>query len=199
MSQEFLRENNNSKQLVNGNISDEDLVIFVREKNKEAYSFIIDRYQKRIGRYIYRLINDQEEANDLTQQALVNAYVNLYKFDEKRKFSSWIYRIAHNLAVNWIRKKKAVISLDYNEVISSKLASEIDTAKEVSRKELNEKLTSLINKLPEKFKEPFILKYIEEKSYNEISDILRMPKNTVGTIISRAKKILKKELEKTYG
>ena len=187
-----------NKVTIDETLSDEDLVFYIREKDKEAYSYIIDRYKKRIWRYINRLINNPNETDDLTQQTLVNVYVNLNSFDGDKKFSSWIYRIAHNLAVNWIKRKKASISLDHNEVVASRLSSEIDVFKKVSENEFYEKVTMLINKLPEKFKEPFILRYMEDKTYNEISDILRMHKSTVGTMINRAKKILKKELKKIY-
>ncbi len=102
------------------------------------------------------------------------------------------------MAVNWIKKKKAVISIDENEVVASRLMAKTDIIKEASNKQLSTELTKAINNLPHKFKEPFILKYIEDKTYEEISDIMRLPKNTVGTIISRAKKLLRKDLDKIY-
>ncbi len=126
-------------------LDDEDLVVFVREKDKEAYGFIVDRYEKRIFYYINRLINNPEEAKNLTQQTLVNAYVNIYSFDKNKKFSSWIYRIAHNLAVNWLKKKKASISLSQNEIVASKVAAEIDVFERAAENEFNDKITGLLN------------------------------------------------------
>lgn len=195
MEKDKNKENNNVKL---ENLNDEDLVVFIRERDKEVYSFIIDRYQNKIWRYINRLINNPDESDDLTQQAFVNAYINLYGFNKKRKFSSWIYRIAHNLAVNYLKKKKASISLDQNKFIANTLFSEDDILKNFLKNEKIKEISVLINNLPEKFKTPLILKFLEEKSYQEISDILRIPKNTVGTNISKAKKVLKKELEKKY-
>lgn len=180
------------------NFSDEDLAVFTREKDKEAYSFIIDRYQNKIRRYINRLINNFDESDDLTQQTFMNAYINLYSFDKKRKFSSWIYRIAHNLAVNYLKKKRARISLDQNKVIAEGLSSKDNILDDLLRNEEIKEVSVLLNNLPEKFKAPLILRFLEEKSYQEISDILRIPKNTVGTNISKAKQLLKKELEKKY-
>ncbi len=182
----------------NQDLTDEELVVYVKQEDKEAYSFIIDRYQRRIRAYINRLINNQEEANDLAQQTLVNAYVNLHGFDSKRKFSSWLYRIAHNLAVNWLKRKKATISLDANEVVASRLSAEIDISKEIMSNDTKKALSDALDKLPVKFREPFILRYLEGKTYEEISDILRKNKNTIGTIIFRAKKILKNELKNIY-
>jgi len=198
MYKDFFRKKESAEKVSPDAMNDEELVVYVREKNKEAYSLIINRYSEKIKRYINRLINNPDEADDLTQQTLVNSYIDLNNFNKNKKFSPWIYRIAHNLAVNWIKKKKAKISLDRNEVVANRLASKIDIMENASEHGFYEKFTALLNKLPQKFKEPFVLRYLEDKSYEEISAILRMPKNTVGVMMNRAKKILKKELEKNY-
>ncbi len=183
---------------INDEISDEELIIYIRKKDKELYSKIIDRYETKLRAYLCRLTNYSDEVDDLLQQTLVNAYINLNDFNTDKKFSSWIYRIAHNLAINWLKKKKASISLDENEIVANQLAAKIDIAKEVDNNKLAKSITKAINNLPNKFKEPFILKYFDNKSYEEISDIMRMPKNTVGTMISRAKKLLRQDLEQIY-
>lgn len=185
---------------INEQTKDEEIVILTRENNKEYFAFLIDRYEAKIKAYINRLTNptDKEELNDLTQQVFIKTYTNLHSFEIDKKFSSWIYRIAHNLAINWLKTKKANISIDRSEVLANTLANDIDLKKEFLDKELQKTITNAVNQLPEKFKEPFILKYFEEKSYNEISEILRKPKNTIGTMINRAKKQLKKELIQLY-
>jgi len=185
---------------INEQTTDEKIVILTRENNKEFFAFLIDRYEAKIKAYINRITNpaDKEELNDMTQQVFIKVYTSLNSFETDKKFSSWIYRIAHNLAVNWLKAKKANISIDENEILANTLANDIDLKKEFLNKELKETVTNAINELPEKFKEPFILKYFEEKSYDEISEILRKPKNTIGTMINRAKKQLKKELKKNY-
>jgi len=175
--------------------TDEELVVYIREINKEYFSFIIDRYESKLRRYLHRFTTDSDEIDDLIQNTFIKTYTNLNSFNLDRKFSSWIYRIAHNSAINLIKKNKFTISIDENDVVASKLVSKINIQKEIDNKELADKLTKAINKLPVKYKEPFVLKYFEDKSYEEISDILRKPKNTIGTMINRAKKILKKELE----
>lgn len=184
--------------IINDSISDEELIIYIRNKDKELYSHIIDRYEIKLRAYLGRLTNYSDEVDDLLQQTLVNSYINLYNFNTEKKFSSWIYRIAHNLAINWQKKRKASISLDENEVVAKQLSSKIDIVKEIDTKKLSKIITNAINRLPDKFKEPFILKYLEDKSYEEISDILRLPKNTIGTYIFRAKKILKHDLKNIY-
>ena len=186
---------------INEQTTDEEIVAITRASDKEYFAFIIDRYEAKIKIYINRLTNphDKEELNDLTQQVFIKTYINLNRFETDKKFSSWIYRIAHNLAVNWLKAKKANISIDENEFIANTLAADIDLKKEFLDKELKQKLNQAINQLPDKFKEPFILKYFEDKSYDEISDILRKPKNTIGTMINRAIKQLKQQLSNIYG
>lgn len=183
---------------INENTADEEIVEQTRSQNKEYYGHIIDRYESKLLAYIKRLTYNSLEAEDLVQQTFVNAYINLNSFDTDSKFSSWIYRIAHNLAINWFKKRKPQASLDQDEITANILKDKIDIEKDFIDKETGEEILKAINKLPGKFKDPFILKYFEEKSYDEISYILRIPKNTIGTFISRAKKHLQKELEKKH-
>jgi len=189
-------DKNNKKNLIG--LTDEELIVFVREENKNAYSFIIDRYHNKIWAYIYRLINDPNDTDDLVQQTFINIYTNINSFNPKKRFSPWIYRIAHNLSVNYLKKKKSKISIDRNEDIVKKLFSKEDLFNEVFKKEEYVKINKLLNELPEKYKTPLILRFAEEKSYEEISEILRIPKNTVGTFINRAEKILRKEMKIFY-
>ncbi len=184
---------------INEQTSDEQLVNLIRSEDKELYAFIIDRYEKRLKSYVRRLTNGSDETDDLVQQTFVNVFIALQSFELDKKFSSWIYRIAHNLTINWLTKKKAHIFLSDDEELADSIKSEIDVHGEIANRELSHHLTEAINKLPEKFKEPFVLKYMEDLSYDEISDVLRKPRNTIGTMISRAKILLKKELEKIYG
>lgn len=183
----------------NTQLSDEKLIEAIINSNQELYSFVIDRYESKLRSYLKRLTNNSPEVDDLVQQTLVNAFINLKSFDVSQKFSSWIYRIAHNLTINWLKKKKINIFLGQDEFLANSIKADIDIIEEVASKELSKKIAQAINNLPDKFKEPIILFYIEDKTYDEISEILRKPKNTIGTLISRAKTILKKELQEIYG
>jgi RNA polymerase sigma-70 factor (ECF subfamily) len=180
-------------------ISDEKLVEIIREKNQELFEQIVARYQNKIYSYISRLIGNREEAEDLTQEVFVKVFKNLYGFDIKRKFSSWIYRIAHNEAVNYIKKKSyfKILSIEQNEFLQNTMSTTENLVENIIKKENAKKIRELLGKLSFKYKEVLVLRYLEEKSYDEISDILRMPVNTVGTLINRAKgqleKIVKKE------
>lgn len=172
--------------------TDEHLVKIVRDGDKERYREIVIRYQDKLLRYAIRMVNDTQAASDIVQQSLIKAFINLNSFNLKLKFSSWLYRIVHNESINYIKKNKHNVRIE-DQALLDALNHETGsvTENEFSEKETKEALNKIIDKLPEAYKEPLYLYYYEEKSYAEISDILRMPVNTVGTKISRAKALLK--------
>ena len=168
--------------------TDEKVVEFTRTKNKEAYAEIIKRYQDKLMRYAKYLLNDNEKAADVVQESFIKAYVNLNSFNSKKKFSSWIYRIVHNQAINLIDKRKREIPLLDNIDFDSG----INIEEEYKKKEIAKIVKECLNRMPVLYKEPLSLYFLEDKSYNEISDILRIPIGTVGTRINRAKVLMKK-------
>jgi len=155
-------------------ISDEMLVEKIRSKDKNLYTHIVERYEAKLMKYAFYLINDQHKAADVVQESFIKAYINLNSFNTKKKFSSWIYRIVHNESINMIKKYKKEISLD-----------------EIDAKEIIAKAQNCLSQMPIIYSEPLALYYLEEKSYEEISDILRIPMGTVATRINRAKIIMK--------
>ena len=169
-------------------LTDEKVVEFARTKEKEAYSEIIDRYQEKLLRYATYILNDDEKAIDVVQESFIKAYVNLNSFNKNMKFSSWIYRIVHNESINLIKKYKNEVPILPNIDFDS----QIDVEEEYEKKELVKMVGKCLNEIPILYKEPLSLYFLEEKSYNEISDILRIPIGTVGTRINRAKIIMKK-------
>ena len=169
-------------------LSDEKIVELVRKKDKELYIHIIKRYQDKLMRYASYLTGEEHNAADIVQESFIKAYVNLNGFNTKKKFASWIYRIVHNEAINLINKQKKQVSLydDYD------FDSGIDIEDEFIKKELRNRTHNCLNQMPVIYREPLSLYYMEEKSYEEISDILRIPVGTVGTRINRAKVLMKK-------
>lgn len=183
-------------------LSDNDLIKIISNGNPQRYSEIMERYQGKLFAYLYRLIGEKEEAEDLLQDVFIKAFRNLNSYDTERKFSSWIYRIAHNEAVNHIKRKslKRFISLDNITSTKDKLESsstEDDAQTSWIRKETNKEVDDAVNRLPLKYKQVLVLRYYSDKSYEEIGDILGKPINTVGTLIKRAKNKLSDELRKT--
>jgi RNA polymerase sigma-70 factor (ECF subfamily) len=168
--------------------TDEEIVEIVRNDNKELYAQIIERYQDKLLRYAEYLIGDHDKASDAVQESFIKAYINLNGFDVKKKFSSWIYRIVHNEAMNLIDKNKKTVKLDPEVDFDSGLNIEDAYIKE----ELVSHAHACLEEMNINFREPLSLYYIENKSYEEISDILRLPMGTVAVRINRAKVILKK-------
>lgn len=176
--------------------TDEQLVAYIRLRDEEQYREIVLRYQDKLMRYARRLTNNQDMAQDAVQQAFIKAYVNLQGFDTSKKFSSWIYRIVHNEAVNLIKKAKNEISLDKkvleNHAENTTNGHAIGLDKILEQKEQDEMLIACLQEIPVEYRAPLTLAYFEGKSYGEISDILRVPVGTVGTRIKRGKNQLKK-------
>ena len=181
-------------------LTDSELVEIVRNLDQERYGEIIERYQGKLFAYLFRLIGSRDEAQDILQDVFLKAYRNLQSYDTARKFSSWIYRIAHNEAVNFIKRKSLKRFIPWEDIAATKdkldMASFEDGAdKEWLRKEIGEEVNTALDKIPFKYKQVLVLRYFSDKSYDEISEILGKPINTVGTLISRAKKKLSEELK----
>lgn len=170
-------------------ISDEELV---RRSvaNPDDFAHLIRRYESKLLRYIKRSTNvSPEDAEDLLQEIFIKTYQHLNGFDPSLRFSSWIYRISHNHIVSAHRKKSArpeTYSPEEGEL--ERVASAIDIASDLERTELSREVRRTLDKLDPKYRDALILQFVEEKSYQEISDILKKPLGTVATLISRAKK-----------
>jgi len=176
--------------------SDEQLVL-VTLKNPDAYGFLIERYEEKLTRYIQRISGgSKEDVEDTLQDVFISAYKNLNDFDRELKFSSWIYRIAHNKVISHFRKVTArpkTVTYEGDNQLLNILASNEDLAKELERKYTGEEVRSILNDMDDRYKEVLVLKFLEEKDYKEISDILEKPMGTVATLINRAKKQFKEE------
>lgn len=174
--------------------SDEELVKMTLQ-DKEFFGLLVDRYEAKLTRYIGRLgVHDPEDKLDVLQEIFLKAYRNLNGFDTALQFSSWIYRIAHNEAVSWYRKKtvrpEGHLIADSEELISflstKEEAVDVEFDKHINAQEIN---TALL-KIDEKYREAIVLRYFEHKEYEEISDILKIPVGSVGTLLHRGKKQL---------
>ena len=140
----------------------------------------------------------KEDAEDILQDVFLKVYQNLNDFDSDLKFSSWIYRIAHNQTISNHRKLKSrpqEISID--ESAFNNFASNLDLEKDVDRVVLKKTVGAILMKMDDKYREALVLRFMEDKSYQEISDILKKPIGTVAVLIRRAKDQFKKKIFNT--
>jgi RNA polymerase sigma-70 factor (ECF subfamily) len=143
-------------------------------------------------------VNTKEDAEDVLQDVFLSAYKNLNDFDQDLKFSSWIYRIAHNKVISHFRKITArpkTTTYEGDSQLLNILASDEDIALSLEKKHASEGVRDILEQLDEKYREVLVLKFLEEKDYKEISDILEKPMGTVATLISRAKKQFKEKAD----
>jgi RNA polymerase sigma-70 factor, ECF subfamily len=175
--------------------SDEDLVAICLTQDKEVFGTLVERYEDKLSRYIRRISRlKTEDIEDLLQVVFLKVWQNLQSFNPHLKFSSWIYRIAHNETLTYIRNGKTGAHghvLDIDEEMLENIASEIDVFKETSKEHDAEILQKVLAKLPQDQYDVIVLKFFEDKSYDEISDILTIPPGTVATRINRAKSKVK--------
>lgn len=173
-------------------------------KDSENFGLIVERYQAKLLRYIRRFSGVSLEcAEDILQETFLKAYRYLNDFDQALSLGNWIYRIAHNESVNYLRKnRQSFISLDMpdedGKVLADILATDFDLAEHVSKRDLSQKTRQILKSLSPDFREVIVLRYLEEKSYQEISEILKKPEGTVSTLLNRAKAQFKILAEKNH-
>jgi RNA polymerase sigma-70 factor, ECF subfamily len=180
------------------NLSDEEIARFVQQGKIDFFNALISRYEKKMNAYARNFLSDREDINDVLQEVFIKTYKNIKGFDTGRKFSSWLYRIAHNELVNALKKRsKRPLPLFDLDVFFPQHAKERDSLSEqIDQKDTKETVDKFLGKLDAKYREPIVLFYIEELSYKEIADIMHIPVSTVGIRIKRAKEIIKSISEK---
>lgn len=171
-------------------ITDEALVSRVIAGDVDVFADIMGRYEAKLMRYVVYLIHDDAMARDVVQETFIKTYVNIKGFKPKYRFSSWIYRIAHNEAMNAIKREKHLDhSLDIDE--AQDVLYEPTIIHEIDRTILQGDVRACLDELDIKYREVLMLQYYENMKYSEIADILHAPPTTVGVWAARGKAILK--------
>jgi RNA polymerase sigma-70 factor, ECF subfamily len=163
-------------------MEDSELVQKILKGNLDLFEEIVNRYERQILVYTKRILNNnQQDAEDTTAETFFKCYKNLASYNSQYKFSSWLYRIAHNNAVNLISSKSKLFYFDINDFwqISSATKAELPLNKE--------ELEKILDKLKFDDKNVLVLFYLEEKSLREISDILKISENAVAKRLNRAR------------
>jgi RNA polymerase sigma-70 factor, ECF subfamily len=185
-------------------LDDHSLLEATRTGDEDAFYEIVRRYRNQITNYVYRILEDYDCAVDLAQETFVRVYNNVDRYQATYSFSTYIYKIAHNLAISEIRKRKRHRLIPLPFFFSDKDGEEVEIELPDQRltqaddviisDERNKAVKKAIGSLPEKYRGALVLCHLEEKSYEEISEILGLPVGTVKSRINRARNLLKEKL-----
>lgn len=184
--------------------SDHELIEATRGGDEAAFGEIMARYRGPITNYLYRFLNDYEEAVDLAQETFVRVYFALARYHTQFAFSTYIYRIATNLAISELRRRKRRRLLSLTGLFQAEDDKQVEFQPPDERKlpeaemlddERDRQIAAAIAALPEKYRTPIILRDIQGRSYDEVADIMGLGLGTTKSRISRARGLLKEKLK----
>jgi RNA polymerase sigma-70 factor (ECF subfamily) len=189
-------------------LTDHDLVVRAQTGSEKAYRELLGRYQRPVFSLIYRMVRDREQAEDLAQETFVRVFNNIDRYDPAYKFSSWIFKIATNLTIDWIRRKELpTVSIDGSRYATSSDDIEASTITVESgdenpeqllvSRELGDQIEDAIGKLRPEYRQAIVLRHIDDRPYEEIAQIMALPLGTVKTYIHRGRKELQESLAHT--
>ncbi len=165
--------------------SDQAIVARVIDGDNDAYAVLIERYEQKLLRYVVYLLHDQMTAADVVQDTFIKAYQNLRGYKTEYKFSSWIYRIAHNETMNHIKRSRRFSDIDTEA--APELSYDPALEESIDAALLQAQVHGCLGQLEPKYREIIQLIYFEHMKYDEASDVLHVPTSTVGVWLSRAK------------
>ena len=185
-------------------LSDHELIEATKGGDEAAFGEIMSRYRNPITNYLYRFLNDYEEAVDLAQETFVRVYFAIDRYHTQFAFSTYIYRIATNLAISEIRKRKRRKLLSLTGLFQSEDDTQVEFQPPDTRAlqdaelvddERSQVIAKAIAALPEKYRVPVILRDVEGKTYDEVAEIMELGLGTTKSRISRGRALLKEKLQ----
>lgn len=189
-------------------LEDNALLESYLEGESTAFDLLVMRYQDRLINYINGIIHDYEQSVDLTQETFIRLFKNAHKYEGKYKFSTWLYRIATNIAIDELRGRNKKGRFFFRNVLDCFRSDENgsneefllpDTSfcpgKALEESEKAGYLQSAISSLAEPYRVPFLLKEVQDLSYEEVSHVLNLPQGTVKSRVHRAKLLLREKLQ----
>ncbi len=176
-------------------MNDAELISQVLKGNTNAFTFLVNRYQKLVVHITGRLIQRQDELEDVCQEVFLKVYQNLGKYRSECKLSTWIATIAYNTSINYLRKFKKGDTISSDELPFASNISDNNKAIDFERTDLHQYVRIQIDLLPVQYRTVLTLFHLEEFSYQEIEQITGMPEGTVKSYLFRAKALLKEKLK----
>lgn len=183
-------------------LEDRELVAAILAGEQERFAELVQRYERRLINYVYRMIRNYEDAHDLAQEIFIKVYMALDRYDPKYQFSTWIFRIAQNAAIDQIRKKtlpeESLTKEDRQEGGERQMQIEADVVspyRAVFNVEMADAIEKAVHDLPEDYRDLIELRHFAELSYDEIAEVKQLPLGTVKNKLFRARNMLKETLE----
>lgn len=185
--------------------SDKELILKYLDGDNKSLNILIRNYLKPIYNFVYVYVSSKQEAEDITQEVFLKVWKNIKKFKKDKNFKTWIYKIAKNTSIDFLKKKKNILFSDIDNNKENKddlqfietIADDEYLPDEIySKKELEINIQNILDDIPIKYKEIMELYYINEFNFREISEIINEPLNTVKSKHRRGLIILKNKIEK---
>ena len=184
-------------------LDDRALVARILEGDRDRFTELVTRYERRVINYVYRITHRYEDAHDLAQEIFVKVFLALDRYDPKYQFSTWLFRIAQNSAIDALRKKtlsEVPLARPVDDESSSTKEREFaDTGvspyRAMKNKQLGAAIDKAVEKLPADYRELIQLRHFAELSYEEIATMKRLPLGTVKNKLFRARNLLKEALD----
>jgi RNA polymerase sigma-70 factor (ECF subfamily) len=188
-------------------VPDDDAIVLarVRAGDEGAFATLVRRYEPKLRAYVSGIVAVEEEARDLVQEAFIRAWRHLDQYDEHYRFSTWLFRIAHNVAVDHLRRRQPTVSLDIgeddegDEIRLDPADARRGPLGELANRELAEALAREIKRLPAAYRELVSLRHLVGLSYNEIAELKELPLGTVKNKLFRAHSVLREALAPYLG
>lgn len=184
--------------LGSASVSDRELVASAITGSEGGFEELVRRYQRPISAYVYRMVGDYEVALDLTQEIFMKVYGSLSRYRSEFKFSTWIYKIAHNAAVDHLRRgatreTSIVKGADEDQyelpIESGKLSPELES----ERKEQQREIETVVRALPAAYRELIVLRHAQDLTYEEIVEVTGLPLGTVKNRLFRAREMMRQQ------
>jgi RNA polymerase sigma-70 factor (ECF subfamily) len=184
-------------------LEDQQLVLACKQGNTDAFSLLVQRYQRRIFNLVYRMVQNYDEASEITQDAFLAAWQGLPAFRGDARIATWLYRIAYNCALRQLESRKRDNALHAALQAEAEHELDIDDSQAITDAQLDaherqEMVQEHLAHLPSKYRAVLILRHHLEMSYEEMAEILKMPVGTIKTHMFRARNLLKERLQGLY-
>ena len=187
-------------------LPDPEIVALARKGSESAYRELVTRYERPVFSLVFRMVRDRETAEDLSQETFIKVLNNLDRYSPEFKFSSWLFKIANNLTIDHLRRRRVdTVSIEgAPDAVTSESAKATSIAvvsgnesplEELESRELGTAIEGAIARLRPEYRACILLRHVEDRSYEEIAEIVKLPLGTVKTYIHRARHELRAALE----